>query len=298
MTWYGASGTPATKSFGSSAAIRSEFSLIAQSFAQMPVTEGNQGLFLVINSTATGITTISDEDAVQALGLVIGTNVQGYTDVLQATTASFTEELETNYSGTVTRFEIDHSDSTGKHKQVTIPAGTDKTAASGEMVVYAKVFNGRPELYIRGPGQTPMRLTQNGQLFIDESNLNGEFASIRTLSFFRGKVTNLGDVSGTVVLDWESGTIFRMNITGDLDIELTGMPDAESEEDQVMYFDATMDGEHAVGVTSDYGLIFPGGPAGNTGFTPDGRDWVVCATSDGEDIAVIFINNMASGDIP
>ena len=296
MTWYSATGAPGTKSFQASATIRAEFDLISQSFQQMPTLTGNQNQFVVVNATGTGMSTIEGADARQALGLQIGTDVQAYSPSLQGTTASFTTELNTQYNNLVAYFAIDHKDDTGKHTKVTLPVSdADRSASFGELVVYSKYFNGRPELFIRGPGLEPLRLTQNGELFADWTQTNGEFASLRTLSYLRGTVTDLGDVSGTVEVNWESGTIFRMNITGDLMISLTGMPSSEDEEDQTMYFDVTMDGTHSVGVSSTYDLVFPGGPNGNTGFTEDGRDLVICNTNDGSSILVMYINNLAAG---
>lgn len=111
--------------------------------------------------------------------------------------------------------------------------------------------------------------------------------SLRTKSYFRGTVQDLGEVSGTVVLDWEGQTTYRMTVVDDVVIELVNMPPAG--EDQVMYFDFTMDGDHMVDVSSSYTLL---GAGGHRALTPGGRDFLVAATCDGTNIVLVPINDL------
>jgi hypothetical protein len=125
--------------------------------------------------------------------------------------------------------------------------------------------------------------------------LPAQFQSVELGSFFRGRVENLGNVSGEITLDWQAQTTQRMNITGPLDITFLNMPDAEAGEDQVMYFDITMDGDHAVtGDAAGFELVFPGGD--NLGLTPNGRTFLVAAVSDGATIVVVYLRDIKPQD--
>ena len=97
--YYEISGVPSTKSFGSSAAIRGEFQLIGQAFEKLPALDGAAGYFIRVNDSGTGMESLDGDDYREALGLIIGETVQAFTEVLQATTASFTTELKDKLDG-------------------------------------------------------------------------------------------------------------------------------------------------------------------------------------------------------
>jgi hypothetical protein len=119
------------------------------------------------------------------------------------------------------------------------------------------------------------------------------FDSIRTESFMRGKVVDVSVVDGEATIDWSIGTVYRMTITEDTDLYLINMPNVESGEEQTIYFDVTTVGARTLFIQSTYDLEFPLGI--NTGVTPDGRDFFVCACNDGEVITVVPLTDIGPG---
>lgn len=93
--WYDVTGNPAQRSLARSLNMRVEFELVQAAFGKLPALSGNANCFWVTNSSADGVTSLTASQARTALGLVIGTNVQAYSAVLQGTTASFTTAMET-----------------------------------------------------------------------------------------------------------------------------------------------------------------------------------------------------------
>lgn len=66
--FFNASGTPSTGSSGSSAPIRSEFSAISSAFDKLPVLSGSASRIVAVNSTGTGLESITPAAALSALG--------------------------------------------------------------------------------------------------------------------------------------------------------------------------------------------------------------------------------------
>jgi hypothetical protein len=333
--WYQITGTPGFKDFGSSAAVRAEFQLVSQAMGKLPALTGNANKFMFINGSGTAVTVISGADARQALGLEIGVDVQGYSEILQNTTASFTTEMKTvieetvpSLSSTVSglatsvgeiqqavtdleeaeqetgsdvtaltnRVAAEH-DEDGLHKQVTLPvSGSDVTPSSDQIVIYSKTVDGLPELFINGPGvEEPIRLTNNGgkQLSISLPETDVIFDSIRTRSFMRGTVVDVPVIDGEATIDWSIGTVFRLVIEEDIDLYLTNMPDVPSGEEQTIYVDVTTSGARTIFMQSEYELEFP--LEINTGVTPDGRDFFICASNNGTRITVVPLTNLGTG---
>ena len=85
--YFTASAVPATSANLSSAAIRGEFALVEAGFAKLPTLSGNGDEFVVVNSGATALTSITTAAARAAIGLAIGTDVQAYDADLTAIAA-------------------------------------------------------------------------------------------------------------------------------------------------------------------------------------------------------------------
>jgi hypothetical protein len=312
--WYEVSGAPSTKSFGSSAAIRGEFQLLAQSFAKMPALTGSAGYFLKINDSGTAMEALDAEDAREALGLIIGETVQAYSAALASTTASFTTELASKLNGltigeTVQAFSSALAATTAsfttdlKEKLEAMvdggefiipPSETDPATPDSGGIIFVKAFEGNPELFYKDSAGNVIRLTYKGDSAISLPDSDVTFDSIRTRSFMRGTVVNVPVVDGEATIDWSLGTVYRLEISEDTDLYLTNMPDIASGEEQTIYVDVTTTGAQTLFIQSTYALEFPLGV--NTGVTPDGRDFFVCACNNGSLITIAPLTNLGTGD--
>lgn len=156
--------------------------------------------------------------------------------------------------------------------------------------VYTRVINGTAELFYLDSDGNEIRLTEKGEILVNFQETDLVVNSIRTKSFSRGTVIDLGAVSGTVELDWSAGTTYRFSHSTDITVTLVGMPDAAAKEDQVMYFDMEMSGDRSVTVNSAYTLEHPNQTAGV--LVPDARNVVMALTDDGSSIILITIPNV------
>jgi hypothetical protein len=92
--WYEVTGWPGQSAPGDSAPGRSEFVALQQSFAKMPILTSRANRPVFVNSTGTGLVSITAAVARELLGVEIGVDVQAFSEVLANTTASFTTTLE------------------------------------------------------------------------------------------------------------------------------------------------------------------------------------------------------------
>lgn len=294
--WYEATGIPATKSFGSSAEIRGQYQLIAQSFNKMPTLTGNPNKGLFVNASGTAIEAKSAADTRALLGLEIGSDIQPYSPALENSDASFTTVLEGEYNNVVTKFDVEHSSSTGKHKKVTLPSqGVVPTAGTDELVVYSRQFEGEAEYFIRDSAGKELRLTShlNGNMVlnVDLSETDLLVGSIRTRTFSRGRVVDLQPVAGVLTIDWRLATVFRLSgFTQDTDVQFINMPDTAVEEEQTIYLDITGASTYVLTVTASYDIYFPRGITPT--LTDGGRDLLVATTDDGVSVMCVPITNM------
>lgn len=290
--WYEISGNPGTKAHGSSASMRAEFVYIQAAFGKMPVLTGSGGNALFVSIGGTSIESVTDDIARERLGLVIGESVQAFSEVLQNTTASFTTEMQSKTESVSTQFVKEHDEETGLHKLVTLPVmESDPSPSSEQLSVYSKMHEGVPAFFVKIPGMDPLRLTnENGQLAVILDDIDLKVGSIRTNSFSRGKVIDVYSSGGITVIDWDQGTVFRLTITENTEIQMVNMPSMLADEEQCIYLDVIDGGNFDISLTSGY-LIEPPGGVG-IGLTEDGRDYIVCASNNGYTITTVPIYDL------
>lgn len=299
--WFVASGSPATKSHGSSAVMRSEFGLIEQLAEKLPPLTDRGGHVVFVVDGGTALESVSAASARQKLGLEIGKDVQSHSTVLDNTTASFTTALKDGYDNTKQKFEVDHSATTGKHNKVTLPQlASDPSVGSNEFALYAKNFDGQTEAFLKNGAGSVIRLTAKGEFSLDLKNTDVVVGSIRTQSYSRGKVVTVIPETGAapsgrdlVQIDWEAGTVFRVTLVADSDLEFVNMPDTSVDEEQTIYVDMQDGGNFFIGLISDYTLLWPAGRAGTEELTTDGRDLFLATTDDGTSVMVVPMLDMS-----
>jgi len=164
-------------------------------------------------------------------------------------------------------------------------ASTPVPIAGG--LLYTKAFEGFPELYFLDSEDNEIRLTYRGELAINLSTTDLTVGSLRTNTFMRGTTTDVAIVAGVATIDWEDGTVYRLTVTENIDLEFINMPDTASGEEQTIYIDVTDGGNFVIDFISDFTIEWPGRvvPA----LTVDGRDYVIAATNNGTTITAVAL---------
>lgn len=288
--WYDVSGNPGTKAQGSSAQIRAEFALIQAAFGKMPALTGAGLQMLFVNTGGTALESVTASTARSRLGLVIGTNVQAFSSVLENTTASFTTELanklgfitvtqavDLNALVTNTVFGQGHSTTSGAHKAVMMDTVADPTPASGQGALSVKLFEGRPELYWTGYGLSPLRMTYNGALNAEFSSIAATFASVKSNSSLRAKAVDLVITSNATTLDMSLAQTFRLTVTVNVEITITNMPTG-GDTTQAVYLELINGGDYAVTFACADTIQWVGSAAPT--LTTGGKDGIVIISHD------------------
>lgn len=169
--------------------------------------------------------------------------------------------------------------------------GTPVAIAGG--ILYPKIFEGTSELHYLDSDGREIRITYKGELVVNIQETELIVNSLRTRTFFRGRVIDLPINSGQVEVDWESATLFRLTVTEDVDVTFTNMPDTTSEEEQTILFELINGGNFNITVLSDYIIEWTGDvvPA----FTTDGKDYVIATSHDGSTIQAGLVDNFGTG---
>ena len=154
--------------------------------------------------------------------------------------------------------------------------------------VYTQEVEGVTELFYMDSDGEAIQLTRAGNFNLDFPESAVTFASVRTESFFRGRVANVSSVDGLLVLDWETATTFRVTITETTLVQFVNMPDfANRDEEQLIYVDITNGGNFDIIIGSPYDIVWPNKEP--IPFTENGRDWLLAACCDGESILLVPI---------
>lgn len=172
------------------------------------------------------------------------------------------------------------------------------STSSGKGDLYVKDYDGNTELFWQDESGNEVRLTFKGELVLNLQSTDVVVGSIRTLSFSRGNVVDVTVQAGAgtggndlATIDWEQGTVFRVQANADTDLDFINMPDTTVDEEQTIYVDFEMTGSNAVTITSTYTILYPaGGP--ERGPTADGRDLYLATTDDGTSVMVVPMLDM------
>lgn len=287
--WYDVSGAPGTKAQGASATIRAEFVLIQTAFGKMPVMTAMGGLPVFVNAGGTALESVTAASARTKLGLEIGTNVQAYSAVLQATTASFLTAQETKLglitvTGAVNldtmpsgaTFAVNHDSSTGNHEAIILEQqGSAPTPAATTGALYVAEFAGQPELYWSGYGATAVRLTDDGQInFVADTRLDTLALSI---------------TAGATTLDMSLASAFTLTVTENVVITISGMDVGYA---NFAYIQLTNAGNYSVTFDSAYTVQWVGSAAPT--YTTDGKDGVTILSVDGATITLAASINIGA----
>lgn len=140
------SGTPASGSFGSSSAVRSEFASVEDAFDKLPALTGNGGEMVAVNAGGTAlesVTTTGTGNGVRATSpsLTTPTMANAYVSgVLHRLAPS-----PTTYAGTGTLLSADILDgmirSSGGTPTLTLPTGADLAAAASAQLSTNRGFD-------------------------------------------------------------------------------------------------------------------------------------------------------------
>lgn len=172
---------------------------------------------------------------------------------------------------------------------VSLAAGSSPTPIAGEGQLYTKIFEGTAELYYMDSDGREIRMTYKGELAVNLSSTDLTVGSLRTLTFYRGKSVTVPVEEGVATIDWESGTLYTLAITGTTTIDLVNMPSAEAEEAQVIAIAIEMTGTQTVIMDSEYIVLRPDSLP--LTLTPDGLDYYVCESHDGVNVIVSPLSN-------
>ena len=288
--WYDKSGNPGTKAQGASAAIRAEFALIEAAFGKLPTMTANGDLPLFVNAGGTALVTASASSARSKLGLVIGTNVQAYAEVLQNTTASFTTALATKLGYITVSAPVDlaallptatfgqnHNTTTGAHKAVLLDTVTTPAPGSGQGALHVALHEGRPELWWTGHGLSPLRITYNGGLNVTFDDAAVTFGSVTSNTYLRGKAVDLVITANATTLDMSLASTFRLTVTANVEITITNMPSGGATS-QAVYLELINGGDYAVTFACADTVQWVGSAAPT--LTAGGKDGIVIISHD------------------
>lgn len=185
--------------------------------------------------------------------------------------------------------------------EVLADLGTTPTPVTDKGRLYTKTHEGQKELFWLDDQGNEVRLTFQGELAMDLQNTDVIVGSIRTLSFSRGNVVTITPETGAapsgrdlVQIDWEAGTVFRVTLVADSDLEFINMPDTSVNEEQTIYVDMQDGGNFFIGLISDFTLLWPAGRAGTEELTTDGRDLFLATTDDGTSVMVVPMLDMST----
>lgn len=193
-------------------------------------------------------------------------------------------------------FGVDHMSviggTQGFHKAVRMLNQSTPVAIAGG-VIYPKVFEGTSELYYMDSDGRDIRMTYKGQLVVNLQETELIVNSLRTRTFFRGRVVDVPINSGQVEIDWESATLFRLNVTEDITVTLANMPDTTSEEEQTILLEVVNGGNHTIIVNSPYTILWKDNLVPS--WTTDGKDLAIATSHDGDNILGAIVNNFGAG---
>ncbi len=191
---------------------------------------------------------------------------------------------------------IDHETATGStqgfHKLVRMLTQTTPTAIAGG-ILYAKTFESNAELYYMDSSGNDIRLTYKGELVVNLQETEVIVNSLRTRTFFRGRVIDVPINSGAVEIDWEAATLFRLTVTENITVTLANMPDTTSEEEQTILLEVINGGNYTITLSSSYTILWRDDTAPT--WTTDGKDLAIATSHDGSFILGSIIPNFGTG---
>ena len=180
----------------------------------------------------------------------------------------------------------------GYHEVVRMLNDSTPVAIAGG-ALYAKLFESNSELYYLDSSGREIRLTYKGELVVNIEETELIVNSLRTRTFFRGRVIDVPINSGQVSIDWEAATLFRLTVTENITVTLANMPDTTSEEEQTILLEVINGGNFTIIFDSTYVIIW----AENTvpTWTTDGKDLAIATSHDGANILGAIIPNFGGG---